>query len=209
MSDHHCLCPRLNQAAIYFSICRIPLITGKIIYACKNVLIHFIAAIPWEMLNCNKNIFFLSCPHVIETTCKNTIRIIPICTHVCNRISPISININHRCKSPVTTNRCTFTTAYFSEPICILRVSSCRNLHLFSVLCSICCNSAASILKISSNKKWDLTVFLQITVCPLHFLRLTTTIHNSTNVMCEHDMFQILWISGIPDWDKQLTYFFF
>ena len=195
MSNHHRLCPGFNQSTINFSVCRIPLFTGEIVHTCKNMLIHLVTTIAREMLDRNKNIFFFCRFHIVETTCQDTFRIIAICPHIGNRVSPVSVDINDWCKSPVTSNRRSFTAAYFSKTIRIFYISGRCDLHLFAILGSVRCDSASAILQIRPDQKRNLTVFLQIPMCLLHLFCFATPIHDSSNMMGKHHMFKVIRIS--------------
>ena len=155
------------------------------------MLIYLITPISRKVLDCNQHIFFLCGFHVITSIRQHSVRIISIGTHIGDRISPVSVYIHNRRKCPITSNRSTFTAAYFSKSVSILYVPGCSHLHLLTILCPINSNPAAAILKIRTNQKRDLTIFLKIPMCLLHLLCLSAPIHDSSDVMCKHDLIEI------------------
>ena len=163
MPDHQCLRPFIDKLPVYSPICPAPLFGSKAVHAWQQMLISFVYPVAGKMLYANRHrraglpdSIHIGLPHAYHP-----VRIIPVCSHIGDRIAPVIIYIHHWGKRPVYSDSACLRPTYIPLSVGIYLIIRSRYLKISSKKCSLMVQAVSAAFEICGQQKRNFCRLLQ------------------------------------------------
>ena len=205
VADHEAHGSVLDQTAVHLAVGCFPFVDGHGVDADQQMLVHLVHSIAWKMLDGHSHMVFIRAALVGFAEREHFVRVLAVGAHVDDGIAPVQIQIAYRRKSEIAACGSRFFAGNITHPVSVLGITSRADSQLLTEQGAVLQKTSGAKFQIRSTEQRDAAVVLHELKRLPNFSGGAGFEQQSSHMIAEHFIAQIIFIRGKGDGQEQLT----